>query len=87
MTPRISISSAGNTLAPALGVIRALGYCVSRETDGLRRYKAENSLCELYAEDPLLLLGLVKLFEIRGEAWHPSDAEIDNLLLMDRDHG
>ncbi len=86
MTRRICISSAGNTLAPALGVIRALGYSVSREADGLRRYKAENVLCELYAEDPLSLLGLVKLVEIRGEAWHPSDAEVEELLLMDRDH-
>lgn len=87
MTRRICISSAGNTLAPALGVIRALGYSVSRELDGLRRYKAENSVCELSAEDPLALLGLVKLFEIRGDAWRPSDAEVDDFLSMDYDHG
>ncbi|WP_170860495.1 hypothetical protein [Duganella sp. CF458] len=83
MTERIIVSAAGNTLAPALAVARALGYEVTRELTGLRRYKAVNPRCELFAEDPLLLLGLIQLFESRGAFWHPSDAEISAFLALE----
>ena len=83
MTDRITISAAGNTLAPALAVARALGYEVTREPAGLRRYKAVNSRCELFAEDPLQILGLIQLFESRGTSWHPSDAEVSAFLVLE----
>ncbi len=83
MTNRTTISAAGNTLAPALAVVRALGYEVTREPAGLRRYKAVNSRCELFAEDPLQLLGLIQLFESRGASWQPSDAEVSELLVLE----
>lgn len=34
------------------------------------------------AEDPLSLLGLVKLHEVRGDNWKVSDDEIDKYLPM-----
>lgn len=83
MTDRISISAAGNTLASALAVARSLGYEITREPTGLRRYRAVNSRCELFAEDPLLLLGLIQLFESRGASWHPSDAEVSAFLALE----
>lgn len=83
MNERITISAAGNTLAPALAVARSLGYEVSRELTGLLRYKAVNSRCELLAEDPLLLLGLIQLFESRGASWHPNDDEVAAFLAME----
>lgn len=83
MTDRIILSAAGNTLAPALAVARSLGYKVTREPTGLRRYKAVNSLCELFADDPLQLLGLIQIFESRGASWHPSDAEVSALLELE----
>jgi len=83
MTDQIIISAAGTTLAPALAVARSLGYEVSREPTGLRRYKATTECCELFAEDPPLLLGLIQLFESRGAFWQPSDAEVTEFLELE----
>jgi hypothetical protein len=83
MTERTTIVSAGNTLAPALAVLRARGYAVTRESTGDRLYRAENSRCVLLAEDPLQLLGLARLFEERGGQWAPTDAEVEAFLAME----
>jgi hypothetical protein len=80
MNRRITLAAAGNTLAPALAVLRELGYAVSRHESEERLLRAENQTCVFLADDPLLLLGLVKLYEVRGEKWRPSDAEVDDLL-------
>ena len=85
MNTRTKIAAAGNTSAPALAVLRQLGYTVTREATGQRLFRAENQQCSLIAEDPLLLLGLAKLFEVRGGNWKPNDAEIAELLALDRD--
>ena len=76
-----TIYAAGNTSAPALGVLRSLGFVVSREADGL--YKATRHDCILGAEDPLALPGLAKLHEARGASWQPSDAEVEEFLSME----
>ena len=76
-----TIYAAGNTSAPALGVLRSLGFVVSREADGL--YRAERKDCILGAEDPLALLGLAKLHEARGTSWRPTDAEVEAFLSME----
>lgn len=83
MKNRVTLAAAGNTLSPALAVLRELGYTVTREASGERLFRAKNANCLLLAEDPLRLLGLVKLYEIRGEQWRPTDSEVDDFLSMD----
>jgi hypothetical protein len=75
------ISAAGNTVVPALLALEALGFRVDITSDG------EPPMCratrgdEVYvADDPVSLLGLVKLVEIRGWNWTPEDSEVDATL-------
>lgn len=82
MTTRTVIASAGNLLPAALSSLRALGYTVSIANNG-RLCKAESAECTFMAEDPLQLLGIVKLHEARGNAWAPSDAEVEDYLALD----
>jgi len=83
MTQRTDISAAGNTLAPALAVLRGMGYDVKRESGNGGWYAATSSRCSLRAEDPLALLGLAKLYEERGSKWQPSDKEVSAFLALD----
>ncbi|MGC4094581.1 MAG: hypothetical protein QM756_43030 [Polyangiaceae bacterium] len=41
---------------------------------------ARNESLELAAEDPLELLGLLMLVEVRGESWRASDEQIDDII-------
>jgi len=82
MSDRTVIASAGNILPAALAALRALGYVVTRTSNG-RLCKAENASLTLVAEDPLLLLGLAKLHESRGEGWLPTDTEVEAFLSFD----
>jgi hypothetical protein len=83
MSERITIATAGNTLAPALAVVRGMGYQVTREAGGDMLYVAEIGVCILKAEDPLTLLGLAKLYEVRGRNWRPTDAEVSAFLALE----
>lgn len=78
-----TIIAAGNTMAPALAVLSEIGFEVKKQfgVDGL--YEAERKGCRLVAEDPLTLLGLAKLYEIRGAGWMPTDAEVSEFLQID----
>ena len=67
----------------ALACLQALGLAVS-VGDGL--WRAESERLVVVAEDPFLLLGLVKLHELRGAHWRPSDAEVDAFLALDQGH-
>lgn len=78
------ISSAANTLAPAWLAIRHKGYDVSMLSSG------DNELCvakkgefEFVAEDTVLLLGLIAMYETRGKNWKATDAEIDEFMEWD----
>lgn len=82
MSKRTVIASAGNVLPAALAALRTLGYVVTRTSDE-RLCKAENENLTLVAEDPLLLLGLAKLHEVRGERLLPIDIEVDAFLSFD----
>jgi hypothetical protein len=42
--------------------------------------QAENHACVLQAADPVVLLGLVRLYESRGSAWKSTGAEVDEFL-------
>lgn len=83
MTNRTKIAAAGNTLAPALAVLQSMGYDVKREPGNEVWYEATNNCCSLRAEDPLALLGLAKLYEVRGNGWQPSDEEVLAFLALE----
>lgn len=80
---KVTISSAGNTMAPALAVLRDLGFDVTRVPGDPALLQADNEHCHLVAEDPLLLLGLATLFAHRGPIWAPSDEEVAAYLSLD----
>lgn len=83
MSAITTIVAAGNTLAPSLAEVRALGYEVSRGTDCGGAYVAEGQNSRLVADDPLGLLGLVKLYECRGKDWQPTDDEVSVFLALE----
>ncbi len=82
---RTIIASAGNVLPAAFAALRALGYVVTYTNNG-GLCKAENEHFTLIAEDPLLLLGLAKLHEVRGSEWHPTDSQVEEYLSFDAAH-
>jgi hypothetical protein len=71
------IAAAANTVVPALLALESLGYTVVADgslivaTVGYERYAAE---------DPVTVLGLVKLIESRSWNWRASDGEIAAVL-------
>ncbi len=71
--------AAGNTVVPAILLIRQMGYTVTIDSSkgGCLAEKDGNSF---EAEDPVMVLGLIKLFEIKGENWMASDEEIEKVL-------
>jgi hypothetical protein len=83
MKNKTTIAEAGNTMAPALAVLRSLGYRVTRDSIGERRYRAEDECRMFVADDPLALLGLVKLYETKGDAWRPTDAQVLDLIALE----
>lgn len=86
MTTKLSLHTAGNTFAPALGELISMGFTVSRidMSSGQVFYQAENSELVVKAEDTMQLLGLVVLVERRGSAaGQPTDAEVAALLRLD----
>ena len=70
----MQISSAANTMTPAYLAILSKGYSVTASGDLM---VAEKGPHRFVAEDPVLLLGLIALFEVRGEEWKADDDEID----------
>lgn len=99
----MKISIAGNTAAPALFALRAKGYVVTlsywRQDDpdesggDIAEYAAEKDRRVFCANSPEELLGLVAMWEMRGDdwrrrtdserAWH--DALIEAAPVYDRD--
>ncbi|HEY4082070.1 MAG TPA: hypothetical protein VGM81_15370 [Burkholderiaceae bacterium] len=80
MDRKTKIAAAGNVMPGALACLKSLGFDVSREEDS---WRAESALCVFVADDPLMLLGLVKFHDMRGDDWRPSDAEVDEFLALD----
>lgn len=70
------IAQAANTVVPAILALERLGFTVSQQ-DGLFVASAEGS--RFVAEDPVALLGLIKLVESR-RPWSATDAEVDDVL-------
>jgi hypothetical protein len=76
-----SIHAAANTMVPAVLALEDLGFAVSMEV------LAGQEVCrvargdETYtADDPVAVLGLVRLVELRTWDWQASDAQIERVL-------
>lgn len=85
MSNQTVIASAGNVMPAAFAALRALGYAVALTSNG-RLCKAENGSLTLIAEDPVLLLGLAKLQEVRGNEWQATEAEVEAYLSFGTTH-
>ncbi|HEY9026828.1 MAG TPA: hypothetical protein VIP05_21220 [Burkholderiaceae bacterium] len=79
MDRKIKIAAAGNVMPGALACLKSLGFAVSTDGNG---WRAESESRAFWADDPLLLLGLVKLHDLRGDEWRPSDAEVEDYLAL-----
>jgi hypothetical protein len=77
-----TITAAGNTVVPAYLSLLTKGYVVRREGPPAddEFWVAENEHRRFSAGDLVELLGVVALFEMRGEDWPASDEEIDRFL-------
>ena len=78
-----TISAAGNTIAPALRALEDLGYEVEIESVAGRQVcRAVKGDATFHADDPVAVLGLIKLVEARGWEWKLSDT--DSHLILKR---
>jgi hypothetical protein len=76
----VRLGDAGNTWNPALLALRSKGYSLRLEKsdDGTTEvWWAEKGHDVFGANDPIRLLGLVALWEMRGEKWQQHSDEPD----------
>lgn len=71
------IADGGNTIVPAVLALEAEGFRVTEQGGSL---VASDAVDTYVADDPVPLLGLVKLIESRGWSWQASDSEVDVVL-------
>jgi hypothetical protein len=75
------IRTAGNTVVPALLALEQLGFqvsvCISPRGQTVTATRAGE---EYTAEDPVAVLGLVKLIEARTWQWQATDPQIEDML-------
>lgn len=71
------IAQAANTVVPAILALEQLGFTLAVGDSEVRATRADE---EYVAEDPVAVLGLVKLIETRSWDWRPTDAEIDAVI-------
>jgi len=71
------IVQAGNIVVPALLAVESLGFVVEVKGGSIRARLGHE---EYVAEDPVALLGLIRLVELRSWDWDASDAQIDVVL-------
>jgi hypothetical protein len=84
MTEEFTLRAAGNVVVPAILALREKGYQVSRaivSPEEREFWYAEKPDQHFTAEDPIMLLGLVALYEMRGTEWRAPDEEIDRFFL------
>lgn len=77
------IMAAGNVEAPAWLVLRSRGYTVERHIRAHPSqdvWTASKGNQSFSGEGPIELLGVVTMFEERGNAWQASDPEISEFL-------
>jgi len=76
----VRIASAGNADTAAFFALNAKGYSVSvrlKSDNKTGWYVATLGENEFIGESPIETLGLIALFEQRGENWKPTDQEVD----------
>ena len=77
----VKIAATANTLAPAWRVLVSKGWDVERHYDEpTERWTAKRGPIELSAQDVLQLLGLVCVYNSRGDEWRPTDDEVRDFL-------
>ncbi len=72
----VDLFAAGNTVVPAILALRELGFTVAKVEDD---FVAQLPDATFRADDPVTVLGLVKLAEVR-RPWWATDAEIDRAI-------
>lgn len=81
MSKRFRLAEAMNTYTPALLVLRQWGYAVTYrppdEPGGWSEWSARKEDREFIATDPLTLLGLATIGEVRGKDWQRRSGEPD----------
>jgi hypothetical protein len=76
------IATAGNTVVPALSALGRLGFSVTVNNGPAgQMVVAVRNGEEFVADDPVTVLGLVKLVEVRTWNWQATDPEIKETLL------
>jgi len=72
------IAAAGNTVVPALLALEQLGFAIEVR-DGLagQTVVAVRDDEEYIGDDPVAVLGLIKLIELRRWDWNATDQEIE----------
>ena len=63
---------------PSILALEAAGFQVEQIGEDLLR--AASPTGRYVAADPLELLGLIKLIEVRGRSWQATDSQIDSVL-------
>ena len=77
----MKIAAAANVEIPAYLSIKQKGYSVRWEKETKREcWYAEKNDKIFIADCPIELLGVINVFEFRGENWQASDAEVDEFL-------
>lgn len=72
------LANAGNVVIPAIKLLRDLGFSV-RLDRGTTAFTASKDGHDFTADDPVAVLGLVRLFEARGELWRVGDTEWESI--------
>lgn len=77
------LAAAGSAEVPAFLVLESKGFQVDRQFDNASNtesWVASDGQLTLHGSGPLELLGLLSLYETRGNGWHASDGDIDRFL-------
>jgi len=74
------IVNAGNVVIPSILALENLGFSLSvKESANKKTFLAVRDLETYVADDPLSLLGLIKLIELRSWEWRATDSEITDV--------
>jgi hypothetical protein len=75
------IGAMGNTVVPALLALEQLGFDVTVQNSSVgQNTVAVRGEEQYFAEDPVTVLGLIKLIELRTWQWGASDSELEKTL-------
>ncbi len=75
-----NIFAAGNTVVPAILALEKLGFTVSIEGTEGEMFRATRGNDAYVADDPVAVLGLVKLVEVRSWEWRSTEADLQRVM-------